>query len=155
MKLIALLLVGCTTSGTDQGAADVAYDNTASGLLSKTVQGALDDLSAVLASHEDRLANIELHRNVIVCRFVSASMPIQAGQLLIAHVFTAGECGGSLPDPSYVGAISRMISCSQTVDGLVVSNTGEADGPGVTLRRTGTMACTGPAEFAAVFYKAS
>ena len=57
-----------------------------------------------------------------------------------------------LPDAHYVGALSLMTSCSQSVNAITVVSSGEPDGPGVTFRRTGTATCPGPAELAAVFY---
>jgi len=151
---IAVLLSACTNSPApagDKTASAVSYDNTGSHLTSTTVQDAIDDLAAASSTLQDRVDGLA----VIWCDFRSDAFVINDNQLSIAHVFTTTDCGGRLPDAHYVGAISRMKSCSQSVSAMTVSNAGEPDGPGVTFVRTGTVACSGPAELAAVFYPAN
>lgn len=157
LTIVSVLLCACTTStpASDKTAAAVTYDNATSHLVSTTVQDAIDDLAAAASTLQDRVDGIAAARPVIWCDYRSASLVINDSQLSFAHVFTTSDCGGVLPDARYVGALARMTSCSQSVNAITVSNVGEPDGPGVTLRRTGTAACSGPAELAAVFHLAS
>jgi len=153
----AAALAACTSdssgSGSDgmsskQLASDIQYDNAGTGLMSTNVQDAIDDVVAMAQAQEDRAS-----RSVIVCKFVTANMtlPSTGNVQFIPHTFTTAECGGTLPDTTYVGAVSRFTSCN-TVLGVWVMNVGEADGPGVTLRGYG--GCNGPAEISAIFLKA-
>ena len=131
-----------------QLASDIKYDNAGTGLTSTNVQDAIDDVVAMAQAQEDRASS-----SVIVCKFVTANMtvPSTGGLQAIPHTFTTAECGGTLPDATYVGAVSRFTSCN-TVLGVWVMNVGEADGPGVTMRGYG--GCSGAAEISAIFFKA-
>ena len=130
-----------------QLASDIKYDNAGTGLTSTNVQDALDDVVAMAQAQEDRASS-----SVIVCKFVTANMTVPSGGVqVIPHTFTTSECGGALPDTTYVGAVSRFTSCN-TVFGVWAMNAGDADGPGVTLRGYG--GCNGPAEISAIFFKA-
>jgi hypothetical protein len=157
IALASILLSACTTStpASEKSAAAITYDNASSHLVSTTVQDAIDDLAAAGSTLQDRVDGLAAARPVIWCDYRSASLVLGDSQLSFAHVFTTSDCGGALPDAHYVGALSRMTSCSTSVNAITVSNFGEPDGPGVTMRRTGTAACSGPAELAAVFYFAN
>lgn len=150
-----LAVAACTTSGdakteSSPTATDIPYDNAASGLTSTNVQDALDDVFAMAQAQQEEAAT-----SVITCRFASANLTIaQAAsrdKAIFPHAFNANECGGTLPDATYVGAVSRMSVCNDII-GAAVMNSGEPDGPGVQLRTWG--GCTGPAEIVAVFFKA-
>ena len=129
-------------------ASEIAYDNGGAGLVSTNVQDAIDDVVAMAQTQDERMTNA-----VIVCKFATASMTIPSGSTatIVPHAFNANECGGRLPDSSYVGSISRFTLCN-VVLGAYAANAGEPDGPGVVVRTWG--GCTGPVEFAAIFYKA-
>ena len=152
----AAALAACASDSKSDGdgmsskqlASDIQYDNAGTGLTSMNVQDAIDDVVAMAQAQEERASS-----SVIVCRYVTANMtlPSTGNVQAIPHTFTAGECGGTLPDATYVGAVSRFTSCN-TVYGVWVMNVGEADGPGVTLRGYG--GCNGPAEISAIFFKA-
>lgn len=135
-----------------QLAADIQYDNASTGLVSTNVQDAIDDVVAVTASHEQRLANA-----VVTCKFVTSNLSLPIGGV-VPHVFTAAECGGTLPDASYVGAIAKINTCSSSLQGIEVMNAGEPDGPGIVLRKTASgdvASCSGAAELVAIFFRAS
>jgi hypothetical protein len=129
-------------------AAEVGYDNGGAGLASTNVQDAIDDVVAMAQAQDERMTNA-----VIVCKFATASLtiPSSSTMAITPHAFNAGECGGRLPDASYVGSLSRFSLCN-AVTGAYATNAGEPDGPGVVVRSWG--GCTGPAELAAIFYKA-
>jgi hypothetical protein len=131
-------------------AADIAYDNGGAGLVSTNVQDAIDDVVAVTASHEQRFANA-----VIKCAFVTNNLNLPIGAV-VPHVFTAAECGGTLPDASYVGALAKINTCSSALQGIEVTNAGEPDGPGIVLRKSGVEVadCSGAAALVALFFRA-
>jgi hypothetical protein len=130
---------------------DVLYDNDTSQLASSTVQGALDDVSAAAVANEDRLSQLEA-RKVIYCRFSTSSFAVPAG-VPVPHRFTAEECGGSLPDVGYVGALSRATTCTRGSVIADVANAGDSDGPGIVLfKNISIVNCSGPAVLAAVFH---
>jgi len=132
------------------GAADVSFDNSASGLTSTNVQDALDDVIAMAQAQQEQMTS-----SVIVCRFETASLKLDPGAT-VPHVFTTNECGGVLPDTHYVGALASLDTCSTSLERMSVMNTGDADGPGVVLRKanyTDTASCAGPAKIVAVFFK--
>ena len=158
--LPAILMVTACTSGGDSksdsttppmAASDVQFDNASSGLASTNVQDALDDVIAMAQAQQEQAST-----SVITCRFASANVTIPSmGSLgmdkaIYPHAFNANECGGTLPDASYVGTLSRMSICNE-INGAAAMNSGEPDGPGVQLRTWG--GCTGPAEIVAVFFK--
>jgi hypothetical protein len=133
-----------------QLASAIEYDNAGTGLTSTNVQDAIDDVVSMAQAQEERMAG-----SVIVCKFATASLMIPSASIgspaIVPHVFTANECGGTLPDASYAGALSRFKVCYDVL-GAQVMNAGEPDGPGVVLRAGG--GCTGPAELSAIFFKA-
>ena len=139
---------GDDTMSSKQLASDIKYDNAGTGLTSTNVQDAIDDVVAMAQAQEERASS-----SVIACRYVTANMtlPSSSGVQSIPHTFTTAECGGTLPDATYVGAVSRFTSCNM-VYGVWVMNAGEADGPGVTMRGYGN--CSGAAEISAIFFKA-
>jgi hypothetical protein len=157
MKLLytsVLMVAACASEGTSSetppmAATDIQFDNATSGLASTNVQDALDDVVAMAQAQEDRAST-----SVITCRYASANVTLaQMGTRATAifpHAFTANECGGTLPDDTYVGTLSRMSVCND-IFGAAVMNSGEPDGPGVQLRTWG--GCTGPAEIVAIFFK--
>ena len=157
MKLLAALAVLVTVAGgcasdsdalsSKQLAADIEYDNRGTALLSTNVQDAIDDVVAMAQAQEERMAAA-----VIACKYATASMAIASGSTptISPHAFTATECGGKLPDASYVGAVTRFSICNSVI-AVQVMNAGEPDGPGIVVRSWG--GCTGPAELAAIYYK--
>ena len=149
---VVAFATGCTNDGKSSAAAtDVSYDNTESGLLSTTVQDAVDDVVAASTSHDERLQTLEV-RNAIRCVYATTSLRMPAGTAA-PHVFTAAECGGVLPDARYVGSIARYNTCSGTIVAVEVMNAGEPDGPGIVLTKSGTADCAGPGVLSAVFHR--
>ncbi len=90
----------------------------------------------------------------IVCRHAAASLTIDIGAT-VTHTFTPAECGGVLPDASYVGMIAAFDSCTSRLNGVRVLNTGDTSGPGMVLRKAdeNTASCTGSVELTAVYIK--
>lgn len=156
--LASILAVAACTNGdsksdstTPMAASDVQFDNTTSGLMSKNVQDALDDVIAMAKAQADQAAH-----SIIVCRFETANLPLPASQTITPHSFTAAECSGTMPDATYIGALASFSTCTNELEGLEVKNAGEADGPGFVLRKaytTNTYNCSGPASVTAIFYK--
>jgi hypothetical protein len=118
-------------------AAEIAYDNGGAGLVSTNVQDAIDDVVAMAQTQDERMTNA-----VIVCKWATANLtlPSTGNPMFVPHVFSVAECGGKLPDASYVGALSRFTSCNYVMSAYV-ANVGEADGPGVVVRSFG--GCSG------------
>jgi hypothetical protein len=154
LSVVAMVSAAACASDSDGlsskqlAAADIAYDNGGAGLVSTNVQDAIDDVVAMAQTQDERMTNA-----VIVCKWSTANLTLPSTNLpmFVPHVFSVAECGGKLPDASYVGALSRFTSCNYVMSAYV-ANVGEADGPGVVVRSYG--GCNGPAEFAAIFYKA-
>jgi hypothetical protein len=153
LAVAGLLASACASEDKAVTAEDVGYDNATSGLVSSTVQGAVDDIAVMSIGQDERLQAVEGRRNAISCRFATTSLSLPDGVPTTVHVFTAAECGGVLPDATYVGAAARFKTCSTSVFAVEAMNAGEPDGPGLVLTRLGTGACTGPAVLAAVFHK--
>ena len=145
-----VFLAACTSSDATSKAVDVLYDSDGSGLMSSNVQDALDDLLAMARASEDKLDQME-KGNAIVCKFETANLTIPA-YAAMPHVFTALECGGTLPDERYVGAISKLETCSIYLSGTAVMSAGEPDGPGIVLRHQNS-ACSSPAKLVVVFHR--
>ncbi|HVK86049.1 MAG TPA: hypothetical protein VM513_18135 [Kofleriaceae bacterium] len=159
---LLLLLVGCTEPepagpAGSVAAAQVSYANAASGLASSNVQDALDEVVELEDDLEQRISSLETAEaspRVIVCRYVTASLTLDIGATF-SHVYTAAECGGTLPDATYVGAIGAFESCTSRLNAVRVMNAGETNGPGVTLRKAdeNTAACTDAAELTSIYVK--
>ena len=49
--------------------------------------------------------------NVIFCSGTSANDNLMAGASTWTHKFVASECGGTLPDATYIGALSTLSGC--------------------------------------------
>jgi hypothetical protein len=133
-------------------ASEIRYDNGGGGLVSTNVQDAIDDVVAMAQASDERMA-----RAVITCKFATSNLELPVGGV-VPHVFTAAECGGTLPDARYVGAIAKIKTCSSALEGIEVMNAGEPDGPGIVLRKTALgeiTSCSGAAALVAVFYRAS
>lgn len=162
-SLCFVLVLGCAdnqdqTPPGSVAAAQVSYANATTGLPSTNVQDAIDDVVGIGDDLEQRVSTLEAaapaaHRTII-CRYATASLTLGIG-VTVAHVFTAAECGGTLPDASYVGAVGAFDSCTSRLNAIRVMNAGEADGPGMVLRKAdeNTAACTGPAELTAIYFK--
>jgi hypothetical protein len=156
--LASILLVTACTSGDSKtdgvqpmAASDVQFDTAASGLTSTNVQDALDDVIAMAQAQEDRAAH-----STIICKYATANLPLPESQTITPHSFTAAECGGSMPDASYIGALASFETCTHELKGINVMNAGETDGPGFVIRKAYTVSsfdCTGPANVTVVFYK--
>ncbi|MBA3461993.1 MAG: hypothetical protein H0T46_18685 [Deltaproteobacteria bacterium] len=148
-----LFLAACAAEG-DSGtrAADIQYDNASTGLMSTTVQEALDDVIAMARATEEKVDQPAQPDRpaVIECKFQTANLQLTSMQVM-PHVFTSLECGGTLPGPEYSGAISKFETCGYWVSSVQVMSAGEPDGPGVTLR--GNVTCNGPAKFVVLFHK--
>ncbi|HEY5922560.1 MAG TPA: hypothetical protein VIV11_12855 [Kofleriaceae bacterium] len=135
-----------------QLATDIEYDNSGTGLVSTNVQDAIDDVVSMAQAQEERMAS-----SVIVCKFATASFNMPANYTVYPHAFTSSECGGRMPDASYIGALASYATCSYEIQGIQVMNAGEADGPGVVIRKqwlTSSFSCSGPAHVTALYHKA-
>jgi hypothetical protein len=167
ITLTFVVLAGCPATTTESGfdpppagsmrASAIGYDNTLSGLLSTTVQSALDDLAVAGAAHDERIDAIETKlaagssARAIVCKYSAANAALLIGQNEITHTFTAAECGGTLPGPNHVGALARFRTCASSFRWVIVANAGEAGGPGITFYREDDSFCAGSTQLAAVF----
>lgn len=136
-----------------QLAADIQYDNAGTGLVSTNVQDAIDDVVAMAQAQDARHEALK----PIACRYQTVNLVVPAPtsangyKIAVPHTFTANECGGVVPDASYIGALTGFRVCSSTLYSIRVVNAGEPDGPGVTAIMYGD--CQGPAEYAALFFK--
>ncbi|MBA3461994.1 MAG: hypothetical protein H0T46_18690 [Deltaproteobacteria bacterium] len=132
-------------------AVDIQYDNSATGLMSTTVQDALDDVVEMARATEQKV-----ERAVIACRYETAAMTFVINGSPLPHVFTPAECGGRLPDAGYQGAISKLdvATCGYRVIGFQVMNAGEPDGPGILLKQIdSSVSCTASARLSVLYFK--
>jgi hypothetical protein len=151
--VVAWAAAACTSdsdalSSKQMSAADVRYDNGGAGLVSTNVQDAIDDVVAMAQATDERM-----QVQTIVCRFQTNSLAVKYVGTN-AHVFTALECGGTLPGPAYVGTFAKLATCAAGFKTMQVSNAGEPDGPGVVLKEAANYYnCDGPADILVVFHK--
>lgn len=100
----------------------------------------IDDLEASLdalstpgtINQEDNpidYTNIKGVPDFIYCEFFDANMtPANQGNV---HLWTAGECGGALPDDNYVGAMTSVEICGAEDNFVVFTDDGMSNGPGM------------------------